>query len=101
MKKHPEIGYRIARSSPDLASVADKILAHHEYWDGNGYPGKLSGEEIPLLSRVLAVLDAYDVMTTGRLNKAKISKEEAIEELKRCAGTQFDPLIVSLFVENI
>lgn len=101
MRKHPEIGYRIAQALPDLAHVANKILAHHEHWDGTGYPSGLKGEEIPLLSRIIAVVDAYDVMINGRPYQKKMSKAEAIKELKRCSGTQFDPSIVSLFIDII
>jgi|GEM_PF-386795 len=97
MKRHPEIGYRIAASSPDLAPIAGLILCHHEWWDGSGYPQGLRGEEIPLLSRILAVIDAYDVMIHGRTYREPVSREEALEELKNCAGTQFDPHLVAVF----
>lgn len=100
MKKHPEIGYRIAQSAPELSPIADKILSHHERWDGNGYPQGLRGEEIPLISRILSIADAYDVMTNGRPYQPPLSQDEALEEIKRCAGTQFDPYIVEIFIKS-
>jgi HD-GYP domain-containing protein (c-di-GMP phosphodiesterase class II) len=97
MKKHPEIGYRIAISLPELSSVAEYILTHHERWDGKGYPKGLIGEEIPLLSRILAVADAYDAITEERVYRKKRSREEALEEIMNHSGTQFDPAIVEIF----
>jgi len=97
VRKHPEIGYRIAVSSQDLVPIAEGILTHHERWDGNGYPLRLQGEAIPLSSRIIAIIDAYDVITHGRPYKAKLSPEEAAMELQRCAGSQFDPTLVELF----
>ncbi|MDI3531405.1 MAG: hypothetical protein PWP60_1254 [Candidatus Atribacteria bacterium] len=99
VKKHPEVGYRIAQSSPDLLPVAEAILAHHERWDGTGYPRGLKDKQIPLLARILAVVDAYDVMIQGRPYKKAMQQEEAIQELKRCSGTQFDPQVVEVLVE--
>ncbi len=98
MKKHPEIGYRIAMSSPELAPIAEYILYHHERWDGNGYPQGLAGDKIPLLSRILSVVDAYDAMTEDRIYRKTKTKEEAIEEIVKCSGTQFDPTIVDIFL---
>ena len=99
MKRHPEIGYRIVRAASELVEVAEFILFHHERWDGKGYPSGLKGEEIPLICRILAVTDAYDAMTNDRVYRKAISSEEAIAELQKNAGTQFDPQIVSLFIE--
>jgi diguanylate cyclase (GGDEF)-like protein/PAS domain S-box-containing protein len=93
IRKHPEIGYRIANSSPEMVPVAEGILSHHEWWNGAGYPRMLFGKEIPLVSRIISVVDAYDVMIYGRPYKKALSKQEALEEIKRCAGSQFDPLI--------
>jgi diguanylate cyclase (GGDEF)-like protein len=100
MKKHPEIGYRIAQSTPELASIAEYILCHHERWDGRGYPRGIKGEEIPLLSRILAVADAYDAMTSDRPYRKAMGREEALAELERNAGMQFDPEVVSAFIES-
>lgn len=97
--KHPETGFRITQAIPELAPIATLILAHHEWWNGEGYPRGLRGEEIPLLVRIVAVCDAFDVMINGRPYKKPLSVEEALLELKRCAGTQFDPKVVELFVE--
>ena len=98
MKKHPEIGYRIAKASNKLEHIADFILFHHERWDGTGYPKGLKGREIPKLSRMLAIIDAYDVMTHERVYKEPRSHKDAIKELKNCAGTQFDPEMVKAFI---
>ena len=99
MKKHSEIGYRIANSMPDLEHIADFIHKHHEWFDGSGYPFGLKGEDIPVECRILAVADAYDAMTSDRPYRKAIGKESAIKELKRCSGTQFDPDIVDMFIE--
>lgn len=100
MKKHPEIGYRIAISSPELEPVAEYILYHHEKWDGSGYPKGLKAEKIPLLSRILAVSDAFDAMTEDRIYRKAMCVEDAIAEIKNNSGTQFDPHVVEVFVEN-
>lgn len=99
IKNHPESGYRIVKSIPELASVAEGVLSHHERWDGNGYPQGLSGEDIPYTARIIAVVDSYDVMTHQRSYKAAISKEEALAEIGRCAGGQFDPELAEKFIE--
>ena len=98
MKKHPETGFRIARASEEFAHVAEEILSHHERWDGSGYPQGLKGKEIPLLARITAIADAYEVMSSGRPYKKAISREEVIAELKRWAGSQFDPELIDVFL---
>ena len=101
MYKHPEKGYRIAKSSPDLSDVAPLILKHHERWDGEGYPLGLEGEEIPIECRILAIADAYDAITSDRPYRKALDHEDAIAELKHCSGTQFDPDLVEKFIEVI
>jgi len=95
---HSEIGHRIARSSADLFPIADLILKHHEWWNGKGYPLGLAGENIPLECRILAIADAYDAMTSDRPYRKAMNHEAAVAELKRCAGTQFDPQLVEKFI---
>ena len=97
IRKHPDVGYRITLASPELASISEAILAHHEWWDGTGYPRGLKGEEIPLLARIIALVDAYDVMTHGRPYRQAMTKEQAIQEMRRLAGEQFDPRLVEVF----
>ncbi|HML66995.1 MAG TPA: PAS domain S-box protein [Clostridia bacterium] len=101
MKTHPEIGYRIAMASPDFAPIAELILTHHERWDGTGYPNRIAGERIPLLSRILAVADAYDAMTEDRVYRKALPREVAMNEIRKNAGTQFDPYIAEVFLEII
>lgn len=98
MKTHSEIGYRIAKSTPELSHIAYEILTHHEKFDGTGYPKGLRGESIPILSRIINVIDSFDVMTHKRVYKDALYEDYAIEELKRCTGTQFDPFIVKEFL---
>lgn len=99
IKTHTEKGYRIIKASSELKSVAKSVLYHHERWDGKGYPMGLKGEEIPLLARIISVCDTFDVMISGRVYKSAMSKKSALEELKRCAGTQFDPKVVDIFID--
>lgn len=97
MKKHPEIGYRIALSLPELNQVAKFILCHHERFDGNGYPRGIKGKEIPLMARIVSVADAFDAMTSDRPYRKAMPKEEAIKEILKNSGTQFDPGVVEKF----
>jgi len=98
IKSYPEIGYNIAKRSFKFSNIADYILSHHERWDGTGYPRQLSGDDIPLLSRIMAIIDSYDIMRSGRFYKKTLTKKEAISELRSCSGKQFDPKLVEQFV---
>ncbi|ABO49318.1 diguanylate cyclase with PAS/PAC sensor [Desulforamulus reducens MI-1] len=99
MQRHSEIGYRIAQSSTELMPIANWILQHHERWDGKGYPLGIKGEEIPLECRALAIVDAYDAMINDRPYRKGMTHKDAIWELSRCAGTQFDPHLLPIVVE--
>lgn len=101
IRKHPEIGYRIAQSSSELSSIAYAILSHHERWDGTGYPQGLEGEKIPFISRIISIADAFDVMTHDRNYRRKMSTKEAVDEISKCSGTQFDPVLVDIFIRVI
>jgi len=101
IRRHPEIGYRILAASTDYAEMAEDILCHHERWDGFGYPKGIKGEEIPLRSRIIALADAFDAMTEERTYRAPLSQKEAIEEIRRNAGTQFDPHLAMEFIAMI
>lgn len=94
IKRHAESGYHILKSVDAYSSLADYILSHHERWDGSGYPRELSGEEIPLISRIICVADAFEAMTSDRPYRKRMSEDDAVKELNRCAGKQFDPEIV-------
>ncbi|RDY28047.1 diguanylate cyclase [Romboutsia weinsteinii] len=98
VKMHTEKGYRIVKMNPNIGHIAKTILSHHERWDGNGYPFGLKKEEIPYLSRIIAVADSYDAMTSLRSYRKPVSNEEALREIKRCSGTQFDPEIAYAFI---
>jgi len=101
MRKHPEFGFRIAQASSELIPIAEYILCHHERWDGKGYPQGLIGEQIPLLSRIVAIVDSFDAMTNDRAYRIAMTKEEAIEEIRRNSGTQFDPEVTKVFIEKV
>lgn len=101
MKTHAEKGYRIINAASELVNVAKCVLAHHERWDGGGYPLGIAGEKIPLFSRIISVADSFDVMTQERVYKKAMTKEEAVKELLRCSGTQFDPYIVKIFIDYL
>lgn len=101
MKEHPIAGYHIARSLDEYSNIAHAILAHHERIDGRGYPKGLKGEEIPFISRIMAIIDAYDVMTTGRPHREALEKEEALRELVKGADHQFDKRLVDVFLRVI
>ena len=98
---HPRIGYRLVEQVPALRRIATGVLHHHERFDGDGYPSGLRGEDIPLEARIIGVADAFAAMTADRPYKARMTPDEACQELERCAGTQFDPEIVKLFVAEV
>jgi diguanylate cyclase (GGDEF)-like protein len=100
LERHSQIGFRMLESL-DVNPVAEWVLHHHERWDGTGYPNGLAGEEIPLGARIIFVADAYDAMTSDRAYRGRLTPREAVAELERCAGTQFDPEIVSVFAREL
>lgn len=99
MKKHSEIGYNIIKESREIISIDELILQHHERWDGKGYPGLLKGEEIPMVVRLFSIIDAYDAMVNERPYKSQMTTEQALEEIEKQAGSQFDPQITKIFVK--
>jgi len=101
MKTHVNIGFNIASRAKELVSVAPFILHHHEHWNGSGYPDGLRAEEIPLECRILSIIDAFDAMTNDRPYHKGVSVDEALEEISKCSGRQFDPFLVEKFVEII
>jgi putative nucleotidyltransferase with HDIG domain len=101
IERHSEIGYRILSSVNEFSEIAEYILEHHEKWNGKGYPRKLKGEKISLQARIITVADAFDAMTRERAYGKTLSEEEAINEMRRCSGKQFDPEIARVFVEKV
>ena len=101
MRRHTIIGERIIAGAPALAQVSRLVRSSHERWDGTGYPDGLSGAESPIGSRIIGVCDAFDAMVSERPYKAGRSTSEALAELRRCKGTQFDPDVVEAFCTAI
>ncbi len=99
MRRHAEIGASIVEQIEFLSALTPIVMHHHERWDGEGYPMRLAGEEIPLLARVLAVADSFDAMTSESVYRRRLSYAEARRELLAGAGTQFDPALVDAFLE--
>lgn len=101
IRRHPEIGYRILSTVNDMSDLAEYILAHHERWDGQGYPRGLREKEIPVQSRIISIIDSYDAMTSDRSYRSALPEEIALKELKKGAGTQFDPTLLNVFIEKV
>jgi diguanylate cyclase len=101
MKKHPEIGWRILSAANEFFDIANCVLCHHERWDGRGYPNGTSQEDIPIESRIIALADSYDAMTSKRSYCDTMSEGQAMEEIIRCSGTHFDPEIVDVFISKV
>jgi HD-GYP domain-containing protein (c-di-GMP phosphodiesterase class II) len=98
IKRHPEIGYRILLDVPSLKHVLEGVLHHHERWDGHGYPDGLASDKIPLISRVLALADSFDAMSSTRSYRSAMPRQAVLAEIRRCSGVQFDPSLVPLFL---
>lgn len=98
LRTHPAKGYQICMSTQELSPIARMVLCHHERWDGKGYPEQIAGEHIPVLSRIISIVDAYDAMVNDRPYRKGLSVEAAQEEIRRCAGTQFDPALAEEFL---
>lgn len=101
VKRHSEVGYNILRSANDTSQIANYVLTHHENFDGTGYPKGLKGKDIPLQSRIIKIVDAYDAIMQDKVYKLPISREAAILELRRCSGTQFDPDLLEVFIDQV
>jgi HD-GYP domain-containing protein (c-di-GMP phosphodiesterase class II) len=101
MQQHPDIGARILQPVPFFAELVPLVRSSHERWDGRGYPEGLRGDEIPLGSRVIAVFDAFHAMTEDRVYRKALTLEDAIREIDRCAGTQFDPACAGALLDVV
>jgi putative nucleotidyltransferase with HDIG domain len=101
IERHSEIGWRLLSSTNEFSELAQLVIDHHEKMDGSGYPNGLKGKAIQLESRILAIAEAYDAMTSKKSYRKELTKEEAIKELKKCSGTHFDAEIVNVFVEQV
>ena len=101
IKLHTEVGYQILKAADEYSNLAEYALSHHERWDGKGYPRGLKEKAIPLFSRIIAVADSYEAMTADRVYRSRLSTQEAVNEIKKCAGSQFDPKIAKVFVEKV
>ncbi len=101
MEKHSEAGYHILKSLNEYSAISEYVLSHHERWDGSGYPQGLKGEDIPVNARILAIADSYEAMISERPYKSILTQREAIEEIKLLAGTQYDPKLAIIFIENV
>ncbi len=101
MKTHCEVGYQILKAADAYSNLAEYALSHHERWDGLGYPHGLKGEDIPLSARIICIADAFEAMTTDRVYRKKITVKEAAQEIKRCSGKQFDPILSEIFVTKV
>ena len=101
IKRHPEIGYRILSTVNEMSEIAKYVLSHHEMWNGKGYPKGIKGLDIPIESRIIAIVDAFDAMTSERSYRKALSEEFAIAELRRNSGIQFDPELVNVFIEKV
>jgi putative nucleotidyltransferase with HDIG domain len=99
IKKHPEIGARILRDIKQIEDIIPGVMHHHERWDGRGYPCGLAGEDIPLMGRIICLADCFDAMTSSRTYRKALPFETALEEIRRCAGTQFDPGLAEAFLQ--
>ncbi|HUQ23306.1 MAG TPA: HD-GYP domain-containing protein [Gaiellaceae bacterium] len=100
IRTHPRAGARLIEAVEDFRPALPYVLHHHERWDGGGYPDGLRGEEIPVEGRLLGVADAFDAMTSDRSYRPALTVDQALAELERCAGTQFDPELTETFVEG-
>ena len=101
IRRHPEIGYRILSSSNDFSEIAEYVLKHHERLDGKGYPGGFKGKDISMQSRIIAIADAFDAMTSDRPYRKGLRLEDAVAELRRCSGTQFDTELTEMFINMV
>lgn len=101
VNRHPEVGYRILSTVNDTAEMAEYVLYHHEKWNGTGYPKGLKAEEIPIESRILSIIDAYEAMASARSYREPLAQQEILKELEKNAGTQFDPDLVYIFIKKI
>jgi HD-GYP domain-containing protein (c-di-GMP phosphodiesterase class II) len=100
MKKHPQIGARILADVKELKAIIPGVLHHHERYDGKGYPTGLAGGNIPLMGRIICLADCFDAMTSNRTYRRALPLEVALGEIRRCAGTQFDPLLAEAFLRT-
>ena len=100
MKKHPQIGARILRDVKQISDLIPGVLHHHERYDGKGYPGGLVGEAIPIMGRIICLADCFDAMTSNRTYRKALPLEVALTEIRRCSGTQFDPVLTEAFLQD-
>jgi HD-GYP domain-containing protein (c-di-GMP phosphodiesterase class II) len=99
VRQHPQLGYDMVQGVPFLRASAEIILTSHEWFDGSGYPKGLKGDQIPLGGRIVALAEAFDAMTARSTYRGKLSAEQAVQEIARCRGTQFDPAVVDAFFQ--